>query len=69
MTRHHGRYRGLHHVTVTCGCGWISQNHRSRGEAKRAYDGHVWLASAPRVVLYGVDARRRPMSVDHPGAE
>jgi hypothetical protein len=62
VSSHRAYYRGLRYVTVTCRCGWVSMNHRSRGEAKRAHDGHVWLAtstptSGPRTA-YGVDARK-----------
>ena len=58
---HHAEYRGLRWVTVACKCGWVSEGHRSRGEAHRAYEGHVWLAETDpnRSFWAGVDARRR----------
>ena len=60
MTAHMDRYRGVRWVTVTCDCGWVSENHRSRGEARRAWEGHRWLAAHNRVhARFGVDARRR----------
>lgn len=40
-TVHEGRYRGFWPVTVTCTCGWVSENHRSRGRARRAYGNHL----------------------------
>lgn len=46
--------------TAQCDCGWIREGHHSRGEAKRAWEGHVaehTLTSR----TFGVDARRRPL--------
>lgn len=62
--KHFDSYRGWRplRVTVTCRCGWVSENHRSRGEARRAYESHVWLTVRRPILIFGVDARRvRPL--------
>lgn len=56
MKQHRDRYRGVRWVTVTCRCGWISMNHRSRGEARRAWEGHTYRTRGSFRV--GVNAHR-----------
>lgn len=58
---HELRYRRTRFgTTATCRCGWVSENHPSRGTALRAFEGHLWLAAHRGVYgPVGVDAHRK----------
>lgn len=58
VDRHHLTLAGGRFVTAACLCGWVSEGHRSRGQATQAWEGHVYLATG-RLQSFGVDARRR----------
>ena len=42
MNPHRARYRGWRRVSVVCACGWIREARRSRGEARREHEWHLW---------------------------
>jgi len=68
MTSHRLRVRGWRawRVTATCACGWVSECHRSRGEAIDAYTAHRWHADHRRVrAVYGVNAHRIGLGGPH----
>jgi len=53
------RYQRGFRVTVACRCGWVHENCRSAGEARRAWDAHTDRSVRSGRYVVGVDAHRR----------
>ena len=69
MTRpvHTFTVTGVRFPTAACTCGWVSERHRSRGEAYRAWDAHRWYATRTLVrAVFGSYAWRHQ---SHPAGQ